>query len=123
MKKSIFIIVFSLIAALSYGDLYAKDKQDPGESVSKSLKLNALKKKKEKLQKDIAAQDAKRNKVIPGVDPFTLEQINDRQDSLCLVLRSQLVDVNLEIQEQQAPGSAVSPKLVDQYKNLVKDKK
>ena len=44
-------------------------------------------------------QDSKRNAVYNGVSPETQERMNDRQDSLCLDLRSQLVDVQLEIKE------------------------
>ena len=44
-------------------------------------------------------EHAERNAVYNGVSPETQERMNDRQDSLCLDLRSQLVDVQLEIKE------------------------
>jgi hypothetical protein len=37
---------------------------------------------------------------LNGVSAEVLEEMNDRQDSVCLDLRSQLVDVQLEIWER-----------------------
>lgn len=51
------------------------------------------------LKQRIAAEDKKRNSQIAGVVPEQMELINLRQDSLCLALRSQLTEVELEIKE------------------------
>lgn len=49
--------------------------------------------------------------------PETLEEMNDRQDSVCLALRSELVDVILEIKENSVdiPSSV----LIQQYNGLL----
>jgi hypothetical protein len=69
------------------------------DSASVVLKLNALEERKAELKQKIVAEDARRNLQIAGASALSLETINNRQDSLCLALRSQLVDVDLEIGE------------------------
>lgn len=86
------------------------------DTIATTLRLKTLHDKKESLQKEIQIQDSRRNKQIPGVAAETLEEMNDKQDSLCLELRSQLVDVTLEIKEL-SPG-VVSPRLIDQYNRI-----
>ena len=51
------------------------------------------------LKKKIELEDRKRNQTIDGVSGISMEKINVRQDSICLDLRSQLVDVQLQIKE------------------------
>ena len=87
------------------------------DSIATALRLKTLQSKRESLQKEIKAQDAKRNKQIPGVSAETLEEMNNRQDSICLALRSELTDVILEIRELSP--SVASPQLINQYNNLV----
>lgn len=62
-------------------------------------KYDSLKEQRNQLRRQIATEDKKRNQVIEGVSAQQLEQINDRQDSICLDLRSQLVSVELQISE------------------------
>lgn len=87
------------------------------DSIATVLKLNTLQNKKESLQKEIKVQDARRNKQISGVSAETLDEMNNKQDSLCLALRSELVDVILAIKELSP--EVTSPQLIDQYNNLV----
>ena len=51
------------------------------------------------LKKQIAIEDGKRNQVMNGVNFEIQEAMNDKQDSICLDLRSQLVAVELELKE------------------------
>ena len=69
------------------------------DSITTALKIRELKIRKQSLQQRIATEDKKRNQVIDGVTPETQEMLNDRQDSICLDLRSQLVAVELEMEE------------------------
>jgi len=82
-----------------------------------ALKLKELNLRRESLQKQISVEDANRNLSVDGVTPRTQEQINDRQDSVCLELRSQLVAVELELQELAADDDA-RPAIVDEVGRL-----
>lgn len=104
MKKIIFL--FAIIAAMSSCYDFAAMARIPdskNDTIVNQIKLKGLRAQKEKLENQIKVQDAKRNNILPGVAPETMEEINDRQDSVCLNLRSQLVDVILEIKEN-SPG-------------------
>ena len=98
-------------------DSYAQVKNSDKESITASIKKKSLQLKRENLIKEIKAQDAKRNKQMSGVSAETNEAINDSQDSICLALRSQLVDVILEIKEVSSEVS--SPFLLQQFNILV----
>lgn len=63
------------------------------------LKMKALTTQQKRLTAEIEAADAKRNQKQEGVTPEAMERINDRQDSICLDLRSQLTTVELQIAE------------------------
>lgn len=54
---------------------------------------------RQELQKRLDAEMSKRNTYVPGATHEALEEYNDRQDSLCLALKSELVDINLQIAE------------------------
>lgn len=90
------------------------------DSIATAVLLNGLQSKKDKLEKEIKVEDGKRNSQIAGVSPETLEIMNNRQDSICLALRSELVDIILEIKEL-SPDVA-TPQLLQQYNNLVNKK-
>lgn len=119
MKHNILLYAAIMGAAMSGTYSFA---QQPVPQVrdTKAVQTPAiqnLQKKKERLQEEIAQQDAKRNRQISGVTPETLEKINDRQDSICLALRSQLVDIDLEIKELSA--NIDDPQLLQQYNNVL----
>lgn len=105
-------------AIVMAADVQAQDTAQANDSIATALRLNNLQTQKNKLLKDIKAEDAKRNRQILGVNPETLEEINEQQDSVCLALRSELVSVILEIKEL-SPEVAISA-LLQQYNSLVK---
>lgn len=78
------------------------------DSIVVSVKLKELSLKRDNLIKQIKVEDAKRDMSINGVTFETQERLNDRQDSICLDLRSQLVSVELEIKELQPMGNVRS---------------
>ena len=75
--------------------------QRAGDGAVQGLKMKALLNKERVLKEKIKEEDGKRNAVYNEVSPETREALNDRQDSICLDLRSQLVDVQLEILEMK----------------------
>lgn len=95
------IITITLLAfILSFGNgIDAQTRQQPTNSTITSVRLHNLRAKSNKLQNEIRVQDAKRNQQVAGVSPESMEIINERQDSICLALRSELVDVMLEMKE------------------------
>lgn len=120
MKKiilSLAIVAMSLSMAQEISAQVATQPTAKNDSIATALRLNTLQTKKESLQKEIKVQDAKRNKQIYGVSAETLEEMNNKQDSICLALRSELVDVILEIKE--ISPSVASPQLINQFNNLV----
>ena len=117
MKRNIIFFVVFLIATFVGNDMFAQSVPSRNDSIAATLRLHALQSRREKLQNEIKMQDAKRNKQVVGVAPETLEEMNDVQDSICLALRSELVDIVLEIKEVSPEVS--SPALLQQYNNLV----
>ena len=81
-----------------------------------TVKIKDLTAKRDSLKKQITIEDAKRGKVINGVTPETLESLNEKQDSICLDLRSRLVSVELQIKEL-VPDTTVAI-LVNQLNKL-----
>ncbi|MCM1111338.1 MAG: hypothetical protein NC336_09025 [Clostridium sp.] len=116
MKKIIMVLVV-VVASLLAGQAISAQTPTKNDSITNAVRLNSLQRKKESLQKEIKVQDAKRNQQIQGVSAETMELMNDKQDSLCLALRSELTDVVLEIKELSA--AVTSPQLIDQYNNLI----
>ena len=104
-------------ALFSYTEGYAQDKTVLNDSTVNTIRIQNLQVRRTALRKQIAAEDKKRNTVIEGVSPEALEERNDRQDSICLELRSELVAVNLELQELGADNQI--PQLVQRYNSLV----
>lgn len=116
MKKAIiFMAVMAMLLPATH-TLSARTKEN-SDSVAAAMRQDTLRSKKELLQNEIKKEDAKRNRQLPGVSAATMEAINDRQDSLCLALRSQLTDVTLELKEMAA--DIATPQLVEQFNRLV----
>ncbi len=120
MNRIIISGVLAILAGFLSIDISAQTNASRNDSIATAVKLNSLQSKKEKLEKEIKVEDGKRNSQIAGVSPETLEAMNNRQDSTCLALRSELVDVILEIKEL-SPDVA-TPQLLQQYNNLVNKK-
>lgn len=108
------------ITGFSFFAMSPQTSTSRNDSIATAVRLNGLQSKKDKLEKKIKVEDGKRNSQITGVSPETLEEMNNRQDSICLALRSELVDVILEIKEL-SPDVA-TPQLLQQYNNLVNKK-
>lgn len=116
MKRYIILVVLMAIGAWTES-ASAQTTTSKADSVATTLRLRKLRSQRDRLQKEIKVQDEKRNVQIAGVSTETLEEMNDRQDSICLALRSELVDVNLAIKEL-VPGMLPST-FVNQYNNLI----
>lgn len=99
MKKHILLGIFSLTTMLFVGDNMAQTPIQRTDSIITNAKIKILRNRRDSLQNIIKIEDAKRNRCIPGVSPERMEKLNDHQDSICLALRSQLVDILLEIKE------------------------
>ena len=93
MKKILFILFCSFIGL---GNASAQTKAD---TVKVQVKIKELKQTEVTLKKRIEIEDKKRNQNIEGVSEISMNDINERQDSICLDLRSQLVDVQLQVKE------------------------
>lgn len=92
----IMVIVFLTFVGLTAS---AQKKLSPNDSIMNTVRVKVLTEKRAELKKQIAIEDAKRNKIINGVTLEVQEEINDKQDSICLDLRSQLVTIDLELKE------------------------
>lgn len=120
MNRIIISGVLAILAGFLSIDISAQTNASRNDSIATAVRLNSLQSKKEKLEKEIKVEDGKRNSQIAGVSPETLEAMNNRQDSTCLALRSELVDVILEIKELSP--DVTTPQLLQQYNNLVNKK-
>ena len=106
MKKILFILFCSVIGL---ANVSAQTKAD---TVKVQIKIKELKQIEATLKKHIETEDKKRNRNIEGVSETSMEEINQRQDSICLELRSQLVDVQLQVKELELsikPDATLSP--------------
>lgn len=117
MKQYIVLSLAIIMAALTVNAQNYKTSPALSDSVANEVKLKALNTKKGELENKIKVEDAKRNRQVAGVTPETIEAMNDRQDSICLALRSQLVEVNREIRELTPDNT--SQVLIQQFNNLV----
>lgn len=122
--KILKILAITLLAALAF-PAFAQNRPQADEATVNAIKVKELTLKKESLLKKIAAEDAKRDQSINGVAAETQEMLNDRQDSVCLALRSQLVSVNLELKELTAdkpvaldPDSPTTIAIINQFNEL-----
>lgn len=96
---------------------YAQNNIKQNDSTMNAIKIKNLKNRKAALQRSIETEDKKRNAVIDGVLPKTLEKRNERQDSICLELRSELTSVELELKELGADNNTTQ--IAQQYNNLI----
>lgn len=120
MNKRIYIIMVAAAMLLVPAAVMAQT-TEKADSIATAVRLKALQTKKSEIEKQIQTEDAKRNKVVEGASAEALEAANIRQDSICLSLRSQLVDVELEIAEV-APNK-VNARIVQQYNTIARPRK
>lgn len=85
--------------AISAAAQNVSQNQSRQDSTLTAIKVEELQRKRVSLVERIKIEDAKRDQNTSGVAPETQELLNDRQDSVCLALRSQLVSVELELKE------------------------
>ena len=107
MKRYITTAVVLAVCAMSC--IHADDKKKlvltSGEhviaidSVAHFNNLKLLETKEQNLKKKLNEEMQKRNATYSGVSAEALEEMNDRQDSICLDLKSQIVDVQLQIRD------------------------
>ena len=86
--------------------------QTGGDTVKVRLKIKELRNVEANLKKRIETEDKKRNLTINGVSEESMSEMNERQDSLCLSLRSLLVDTRLQIKELETsitPTTGLTP--------------
>lgn len=122
MKKCVLLLfVASMYSAMASQACAQETATSKGNPVVESVRLKSLQAKRDSLQQAIRVEDAKRNAQINGVTPERQEELNNRQDSICLDLRSQLVEVTLEIKEM-APDVA-TPQFMQQYNQLLGKKR
>ena len=101
MKRHIILIIAILMAAC--GTSYAQTQMD---TIRTRARITELTFQCKQLKQRIASEDKLRNSQLPDVAPEQMEIINLRQDSICLELRSQLAEVELELAELSAPNPA-----------------
>ena len=104
--KTTIITLLTVAFGLSFST--SMSAQAPSDSLSAVRKIKELTLRISALEKQIAEADKKRNVVINGVAPETVEAMNDHQDSICLSLRSQMVSAQLELKELMPTAPAVS---------------
>ena len=106
MKKILFILFCSVIGL---ANVSAQTKAD---TVKVQIKIKELKQAEATLKKRIETEDKKRNRNIEGVSETSMDEMNQRQDSVCLDLRSKLVDVQLQVKELELsikPDATLAP--------------
>ena len=96
----------------------AQDRVEKSDSVATAIRVKALREQQAQLKKQIAIEDKKRNQRIEGVSAANQELMNDRQDSICIDLRSQLTRTELEIKEIQP--NKVPAQVSQQYSTLIR---
>jgi len=94
MKK-----IFYFIVTLSFVSIASFGQNTKADTLKVQLKLKELSRTEEAIKVQIAREDKKRDAVIKDVTPERQEEINDKQDSICLALRSQLVDTQIRMEE------------------------
>lgn len=110
MKKYILSAAIFAAATLCGTTASAQERGGQNDSITNAVRIKSLQEKRQTLKAQIDSEDKKRNQRIEGVSAANLELINDKQDSVCLELRSQLVAVELELQEispNQFPAQVV----------------
>lgn len=108
------IMTFGLFFLLSLTAFSQTDNNTPeNNTVADMMRIQELNTQKDSLLNQIKIEDAKRNMIIDSLSFEQMEIINDRQDSICLDLRSKLTYINLELKELEGykTSSIISDKM------------
>lgn len=101
----------------------AESREEKADSIAVAIRLKVLETKQAELEKRIKIEDGKRNRVIEGVSPESLERLNERQDSVCLELRSRLVGVQLQIRDLSPDDAQGQEALILEQLNSLRENK
>lgn len=108
------IMTFGLFFLLSLTVFAQTDNNTPeNDTIINMMRIQELNAQKDSLLNQIKIEDAKRNMIIDSLSFEQMEIINDRQDSICLDLRSKLTYINLELKEleEYKTSSIISDKM------------
>ena len=108
------IMTFGLFFLLSLAVFAQTDNNTPeNDTIINMMRIQELNAQKDSLLNQIKIEDAKRNMIIDSPSFEQMEIINDRQDSICLDLRSKLTYINLELKEleEYKTSSIISDKM------------
>lgn len=94
------VIIFVCILLLSVTAFSQNDNAViVNDTLTNDMRIEELKTQKNILMDQIKIEDAKRNMFADSLSFEQMEMINNRQDSICLDLRSKLTYINLELRE------------------------
>ena len=88
-----------ILLALFVASAMALKAQTTADTIAAKRQLDSLRNQRAELKEQIRQADAQRNQTIAGVSAENMERLNRAQDSLCLVLRSQMTAVECRIAE------------------------
>lgn len=118
MKRYIIILTTLMLTAAASSYAARQDEKQEAQ-ISDAMQIKLLSIKKDKLKSKLLEEEALRNRIAEGVAPEAMEEANERQDSICLALRSEIVDIDLQIEELDAaqsvqdPGSAINESIIE----------
>lgn len=117
--KIYIIILTALMLTVAASSFAARQNDRQETQISDAMQIKLLSIKKDKLKSKLQEEEALRNRIAEGVAPEAMEETNERQDSICLALRSEIVDIDLQIEELDAaqsvqdPGSAINESIIE----------
>ena len=96
-----FSVLFNLYADDNKKKLSLAKEQAPmvADTETHIGQIKTLEAKEQILQKKLDAEMQKRNATFSETRADVIEDLNDRQDSVCLDLKSQIVDIQLQIRD------------------------
>ena len=98
--RTVKVIIFVCLLLLSITAFSQNDNVViVNDTLTNDMRIEELKTQKNILMDQIKIEDAKRNMFADSLSFEQMEMINNRQDSICLDLRSKLTYINLELRE------------------------
>lgn len=116
IKSSLITLLVIAAASFVMPSTTSAQNVSKADSTLTALRLNELKNRQADIQRKIEIEDRKRNQSIEGVSLESMEKMNLVQDSICLELRSQLVEIELEIAE--LTPNKLPAQFIQQYNRL-----